>query len=69
MSMINIPSGTHLKKTAEEKLGNEELKRLLKSALHTLSDRETLVFQLYYIEELNVFEIGYGNFNRTRLAN
>ena len=41
----------------EEKLGNEELKELLKSALHTLSERETLVIQLYYIEELNVFEI------------
>ena len=41
----------------EEKLGNEELKELLKSALHALSERETLVIQLYYIEELNVFEI------------
>ena len=41
----------------EEKLGNEELKQLLKSALHTLSERETMVIQLYYIEELNVFEI------------
>ena len=41
----------------EEKMGNEELKELLKSALHTLSERETLVIQLYYIEELNVFEI------------
>ena len=41
----------------EEKLGNEELKELLKTALHTLSERETLVIQLYYIEELNVFEI------------
>ena len=29
----------------------------MKSALHTLSERETLVIQLYYIEELNVFEI------------
>jgi RNA polymerase sigma factor for flagellar operon FliA len=43
--------------TPEERLGNEELKQLLKSALHTLSERETLVIQLYYIEELNVFEI------------
>ena len=41
----------------EEKLGNEELKQLLKNALRTLSERETLVIQLYYIEELNVFEI------------
>ncbi len=41
----------------EETLGNEQLKQLLKKALHTLSERETLVIQLYYIEELNVFEI------------
>ena len=41
----------------EEKLGNEELKQLLKTALHDLSEREKLVIQLYYIEELNVFEI------------
>ena len=31
--------------------------KLLKSALHALSERETLVIQLYYVEELNVFEI------------
>lgn len=37
--------------------GNEELKQLLKTALHDLSEREKLVIQLYYIEELNVFEI------------
>jgi RNA polymerase sigma factor for flagellar operon FliA len=41
----------------EEKVGNEQLKQLLKKALHTLSERETLVIQLYYLEELNVFEI------------
>jgi RNA polymerase sigma factor for flagellar operon FliA len=43
--------------TPEEKLNNQELKELLKSALHTLAEREMLVIQLYYIEELNVFEI------------
>jgi RNA polymerase sigma factor for flagellar operon FliA len=41
----------------EEKLSNEELKQLLKTALHSLSEREKLVIQLYYVEELNVFEI------------
>jgi len=41
----------------EELLGFEELKEQLKQALHTLSERETLVIQLYYVEELNVFEI------------
>ena len=30
---------------------------LLKKALTELSEREALVIQLYYVEELNVFEI------------
>ena len=53
--MTNTQFGMRLKRTAQKK--NEELIELLKSALHTLSERETLVIQLYYIEELNVFEI------------
>jgi len=30
---------------------------LLKNALKTLPEREALVIQLYYVEELNVYEI------------
>ena len=30
---------------------------MLKSALTTLPEREALVIQLYYVEELNVYEI------------
>jgi RNA polymerase sigma factor for flagellar operon FliA len=30
---------------------------LLKLALHELNEKEALVIQLYYVEELNVFEI------------
>ena len=41
----------------EEKLNQHELKDLLKDALRALPQKEALVIQLYYVEELNVFEI------------
>ena len=34
-----------------------ELQELLKKAIVELPEREALVIQLYYVEELNVFEI------------
>lgn len=34
-----------------------ELRSSLKDALHTLPEREALIIQLYYVEELNVYEI------------
>ena len=43
--------------TPEENINDEELRRLLKEALRTLPEREALVIQLYYVEELNVYEI------------
>ena len=43
--------------TPEENINEEELRRLLKDALRTLPEREALVIQLYYVEELNVYEI------------
>ena len=42
----------------EEELNETELHALLKEALTTLPEREALVIQLYYVEEMNVFEIG-----------
>ena len=42
----------------EEELNETELQNLLKEALKTLPEREALVIQLYYVEEMNVFEIG-----------
>ena len=42
----------------EEELNEIELQNLLKEALQTLPEREALVIQLYYVEEMNVFEIG-----------
>jgi RNA polymerase sigma factor for flagellar operon FliA len=41
----------------EEVMGDIELRELLKVALKTLPEREALVIQLYYVEELNVYEI------------
>ena len=43
--------------TPEEELNEVELQKLLKKAIVELPEREALVIQLYYVEELNVFEI------------
>lgn len=41
----------------EDTLADKELKNILKVALKSLNQREALVTQLYYVEELNVYEI------------
>ena len=41
----------------EEELTDTELKENLVEALKTLPEREALLIQLYYVEELNVYEI------------
>ncbi len=41
----------------EEVMGDIELRECLREALKTLPEREALVIQLYYVEELNVYEI------------
>ena len=41
----------------EQEVNEVELQKLLKKALTKLPEREALVIQLYYVEELNVFEI------------
>ena len=46
-----------LDNTPEEELNEVELQKLLKKAIVELPEREALVIQLYYVEELNVFEI------------
>ena len=43
--------------TPEEQLNETELQEVVKDAIRTLPEREALVIQLYYVEELNVFEI------------
>ena len=41
----------------ESSLQNKELKTQIKEALGVLNQREALVAQLYYVEELNIYEI------------
>ena len=41
----------------ESSLQNKELKKQIREALSVLNQREALVAQLYYVEELNVYEI------------
>ena len=48
---------TSSENTPEEEVNEVELQGLLKEALRQLPEREALVIQLYYVEELNVFEI------------
>ena len=41
----------------EQKLNEADLRKSLKMSLEDLSEKEALVIQLYYVEELNVYEI------------
>ena len=43
---------------AEDNLALEMLKRQLRASVASLPEREALVLQLYFVEELNVYEIG-----------
>jgi RNA polymerase sigma factor for flagellar operon FliA len=44
-------------RSVEDKLQHDEMRRLLRRALELLPQREALVLQLYFVEELNVYEI------------
>ena len=41
----------------EEKILNGELKSILRANIDSLNKQQLLVLQLYYVEELNVYEI------------
>ena len=43
--------------TVEEKIFNGQLQNILKAQLVNLNQQQLLVLQLYYVEELNVYEI------------
>ena len=43
--------------TPEENLDKTQLKKILSGALQDLPAKEAMVIQLYYVEELNVYEI------------
>ena len=44
-------------KNPEMELQDKELKNQIKEALKVLNQREAMVAQLYYVEELNIYEI------------
>lgn len=44
--------------SAEDKLEMTQLKGVLRGCLEKLPEREAMVLQFYYVEELNVYEIG-----------
>ena len=44
-------------KSVEEKIFNGELKAILRTKLEDLNEQQLMVLQLYYVEELNVYEI------------
>lgn len=44
-------------RSVEDKMQHDEMRRLLRRALERLPEREALVLQLYFVEELNVYEI------------
>ena len=41
----------------EENINHQELKNLLKASLAKLEGKEALIIQLYFVEELNIYEI------------
>ena len=41
----------------EKKIEQNQLKKILRSVLSKLPERELMVIQLYYVEELNIYEI------------
>ena len=43
--------------SVEEKIFNGQLKDILREKLENLNQQQLLVLQLYYVEELNVYEI------------
>ena len=44
-------------KNPEVELQDKELKMQIRDALKVLNQREAMVAQLYYVEELNIYEI------------
>ena len=41
----------------EQDINNKELKEILKKSLSALNEQQALLIQLYYVEELNIYEI------------
>ena len=43
--------------SVEDKMQHDQMRQMLRRALGELPEREALVLQLYFVEELNVYEI------------
>ena len=41
----------------EQNINNKELKKILKNSLSLLNEKQAILIQLYYVEELNIYEI------------
>ena len=41
----------------EQEINNKELKEILKKSLSFLNEKQAMLIQLYYVEELNIYEI------------
>ena len=41
----------------EQNINNKELKDILKNSLSSLNEKQAILIQLYYVEELNIYEI------------
>ena len=41
----------------EENINTRELKEILKKSLGFLNEKQAILIQLYYVEELNIYEI------------
>ncbi len=41
----------------EQNINNKELKEILKKSLSILNEKQAMLIQLYYVEELNIYEI------------
>ena len=41
----------------EQNINNKELKEILKKSLSFLNEKQAMLIQLYYVEELNIYEI------------
>ena len=41
----------------EQEINNKELKEILKNSLSSLNEKQAMLIQLYFVEELNIYEI------------
>ena len=55
--MMSFLIGLPVKMIPEENINTQELKEILKKSLTFLNKTQAMLIQLYYVEELNIYEI------------